>query len=82
VSLVQAQENFCSYGASEHNRLLEVRGFGSNDARDPTWRKWDSRTDETERSETSVGYGKCYPSDTTTLYYWRDTYWRKRSSRL
>lgn len=81
-SLVQAQENYRSYGASEHRKLPNVRVSGSEDLREPAWRVWNPKTDDTERSETSAGYGKCYPSDTTTLYYWRETYWRKRSSRL
>jgi hypothetical protein len=77
VSLVQAQENFRSTGASSDRELLHVRKSGSNDKRDPGWRLWDRATDDTERAPTSVGYGRSYPSDTTTLYYWRDTYWRR-----
>jgi len=80
VSLVQAQENFRSTGASSHHELLHVRKSGSKDERDPDWRLWDSTTDDTERPTTSVGYGKSYPQDTTTLYYWRDTYWRRTTN--
>jgi len=80
-SLVEAQENFRSCGASNEKKLPVVRKSGSMDARDPAWRLWNPETDDTERSETSVGYGKRYPADTTTLYYWRDTYWRKRTRR-
>jgi hypothetical protein len=42
---------------------------------------WDLTTDDPGRSPTSEGYGKGYPQDTTTLYYWRDTYWRRKRNR-
>jgi len=81
-SLVQAQANFRSFGASDQKKLPGVRGSESQDERDPAWRVWNPKTDDTERSERSVGYGKSYPQDTTTLYYWRDTYWRTKARRL
>lgn len=77
MSLAQAQENFRSTGASSDRALLLVRESDSKDERDLGWRLWDRTTDDTERPETSVGYGRGYPSDTTRLYYWRDTYWRR-----
>ena len=77
ASLVEAQEDFRSTGAPEHRGLLCSRRPGSTDERDPGWRPWSRTSEDTERSPTSVGYGKSYPSDTTTLYYWRDTYWRR-----
>ncbi len=82
ASLIEAQENFRSYGASEHRRLHYVRTSSSADVRDPKWRSWDLNTDDPGRSETSADYGKGYPTDTTILYYWRDTYWRKRTRRV
>jgi Cysteine-rich CPCC len=78
-SLVKAQEDFRSTGTSEPRGLLHGRDCGANDERDSGWRAWNRTTDDTERPETSVGYGKSYPSDTTRLYYWRDTYWRRRT---
>ena len=26
-----------------------------------------------------VEYGGTYPANSTTLYYWRDTYWRRKA---
>ena len=78
-SLIQAQENFRSFGASERRRLPDVRGSGSEDERDQGWRLWDRTTDDTGRSPTSAGYGMGYPTDTTKLYYWRNTYWGRKA---
>jgi len=79
ASLVQAQENFRSAEASERCGPPHVRESGAKDERDPGWRVWDRTTDDTGRAPTSAGYGMSYPADTTTLYYWRKTYWRSRA---
>src|SRR6185295_4947122 len=79
ASLVQAQENFRSTGASHHCSLPHVRESVSKDERDPGWRLWNRATDDTGRATTSDGYGMRYPTDTTTLYYWRNTYWRRKA---
>jgi hypothetical protein len=48
------------------------------EARDPEWRPLDSSRDNIEYPERGVKYADSYPTDNTTvLYYWRDTYWRR-----
>jgi hypothetical protein len=79
ASLAQAQENFRSTGASQSCGLPHVRESGPKDERDPAWRLWNRATDDTGRAPTSAGYGMSYPADTTTLYYWRNTYWRRKA---
>jgi hypothetical protein len=48
---------------------------------DPEWRSFDPKTDITEPLPVlSKDSNIFYPSDSTTLYYWRDSYWlRKRN---
>jgi len=38
----------------------------------------DSTLGDIEECESGSDYGEMYPKDATLLYYWRDTYWRKR----
>ena len=44
---------------------------------DEGWRPLDRNADNLEVPTPSVDYGGTYPSDSTTLYYWRPTYWRR-----
>ena len=75
-SLVEAQLNYIKHGTSDlklRPRAQSLAGF----ERDENWRLIDLRIDNIELS--SVGdQGKTYPRDRTTLYYWRDTYWRRQ----
>ena len=74
-SLVDAQKNFAEYGTSKPGyqpRHPSPEGI----KRDKEWRPIDLDRDNIELS--SVGdQGRTYPQDRTTLYYWRETYWRK-----
>jgi predicted nucleotidyltransferase len=74
VSLIEAQRNFEAYGWSEENRVDRVRRPRADDVRDAGWRRIDPYFGDVEP------YGKPYPAwprTTTTLYYWRPTYWRR-----
>jgi cysteine-rich CPCC protein len=77
VSLIEGQHNFDKLGASELRLIPHVRMPRPVDERDPEWRPINERTDNIEMSVHGVDYGQTYPEDSTTLYYWRHTYWRK-----
>jgi hypothetical protein len=75
-SLLEAQRAFAQIGAVEARLREHVRSPGPSDARDPLWRPLDPLVDQIEEALDGVDYGLTYPSDPTTLYYWRPTYWR------
>jgi hypothetical protein len=76
--LQQAQENYAAYGACARSRRLEVRRPFADESRDGEWRPLDERRDNVEQPSRGVAYGDSYPlDDTTVLYYWRATYWRR-----
>jgi hypothetical protein len=79
VSLVAAQQNFQQLGASEARVVPHCRPPGAADVRDPAWRLVDPACDDIEAPEPGVDYGSTYPEDRTVLYYWRYTYWRRRT---
>lgn len=74
MTLVEAQLNTVKYGAKVPGYERDVQ-LPVNFERDENWRLIDLKRDNIELS--SVGdQGRTYPKDLTTLYYWRDTYWR------
>ncbi len=78
VSLAEAQENFRSYNAAERRLVPYVRAHGPGDKREFRWRPFDPLRDDTERLVLGLEYSRgSYPADGTTLYYWRETYWRR-----
>ncbi|MBK1643166.1 hydrolase [Thiocapsa imhoffii] len=78
VSLVEAQQNYQRYGASERRRIGETRAPVDGETRDAGWRPVDPTLDNIEHPVRGVPYGDSYPwPDTTVLYYWRRTYWRR-----
>lgn len=80
VSLKTAQENFSDFGAAEKRYQDEVRAPDRVDQQEAGWRPLDERRDNIEEPQRGIRYGDSYPLDTTVLYYWRDTYWRRMSS--
>jgi hypothetical protein len=70
-SLQEAQEAFSRIGAIEERFLVHVRAPTADDQREPTWRPLDLARDEIEIPQKNIEYGQTYPSDATTLYYWR-----------
>jgi len=76
VSLVEAQKNYASYGASELRLKEAVRLPGPDDTRDPSWRPIDVALDNLDASfEEAISAD--WPKDLTRLYYWADNYWLK-----
>jgi len=79
LSLIESQRNFRSFGAAEERSRPHVRKSGPEDKREPWWRPFNPKTDNPERQVMGVEYGGTYPANSTTLYYWRDTYWRRKA---
>ncbi|MEA3275496.1 MAG: CPCC family cysteine-rich protein [Pseudomonadota bacterium] len=78
VSLQEAQRNFSDYGASERRNLGRTRNPLEDEEIDRGWRPLDPEVDNVERPSRGNDYGDSYPwRDTTVLYYWRSTYWRR-----
>jgi hypothetical protein len=79
-SLQQAQRNFEQFGASDPKASADgritVRKPSLGDTRDPGWRP--IRDDEVDVPEPGVDRGHNYPTDYTQLYYWRETFWRRK----
>ncbi len=80
VSLESAQHNFVEYGAAEQRH----RGLGrrpDGEERDDEWRPLDPDRDNIEQPQRGIDYAESYPlGDTTVLYYWRASYWRRFAS--
>jgi hypothetical protein len=77
VSLCKAQKNYVEYGASEKRNVAISRDPVPGEKRDQDWRLINLDKDNIERPERGIDYAVSYPKDTTVLYYWRSTYWRK-----
>ena len=78
VSLVEAQRNYQDYGASERRHRGCTRAPFANEPRDEQWRPIEPARDNLEEPERGLKYADSYPyEDTTVLYYWRSTYWRR-----
>src|SRR3989344_8024964 len=81
VSLGDAQHNFADFGTAERRYRGEGREPLDIEARDRGWRARDPTRDNIEEPQRGIEYGDSYPlADTTVLYYWRETYWRRLAS--
>jgi hypothetical protein len=81
VSLADAQHNFVEFGAAERRNTQLGRKPLDSDMRDNGWRPLDASRDNVEVPQGGVDYADSYPlADTTVLYYWRETYWRRLAS--
>jgi hypothetical protein len=78
VSLAEAQRNFVDYGASERRTQGQTRAPLEGEDLDHGWRPIDPARDNIEEPRRGTAYADSYPwPDTTVLYYWRATYWRR-----
>ncbi len=78
VSLVEAQRNYVIHGSSERRKRGLTRTPFEGEPRDETWRPIDLQRDNLEEPRRGLKYADSYPyEDTTVLYYWRLTYWRR-----
>lgn len=81
VSLRQAQLNYIEFGGCSRRRALEAQKPLEDKQRDANWRPVNPTTDNIETPQRGEDYATTYPyADTTVLYYWRDTYWRRFNS--
>lgn len=81
VSLDEGQHNFADIGVAERRNRGAGRTALDTEARDRDWRPLDPGRDNPEEPQRGIEYGDSYPlSDTTVLYYWRSTYWRRLAS--
>ena len=71
VPLAEAQRNYAQFGAIEQRFAQDVRKATAADARDADFRPI-SPSDSFEDTPSEAGG----PSDPTSLYYWRPTFWR------
>jgi hypothetical protein len=76
-SLVQAQKNYMTFGACEKGFERDVRKPQSTEMRDPNWRPVDEELDKFEENFKEGDKFVEYPDDHTSLYYWKDNYWRR-----
>lgn len=78
VCLQEGQRNFREYGACERRKLGATRAPVDGEGLEPGWRLIDPARDNIEHPLRGSAYGDSYPwPDTTVLYYWRWTYWRR-----
>lgn len=81
VSLEQGQHNFAELGVAERRHRGEGRAPFAEEPLESGWRPLDPAHDNIEEPERGVEYADSYPlADTTVLYYWRETYWRRFAS--
>ncbi|MCB1722506.1 MAG: hydrolase [Chromatiaceae bacterium] len=78
VSLVEAQRNYANCGTAERRKQGQTREPFEGEPRDEQWRPVDISRDNIEEPQRGLKYADSYPyEDTTVLYYWRKTYWRR-----
>ena len=78
VSLAQAQQNFHELGVALRRYAGQGRAPRRGEARESGWRPLDPGRDNVEEPRAGIDYANSYPlGDTTVLYYWRTTYWRR-----
>jgi hypothetical protein len=81
VSLHTGQQNYAAVGAAEKKNRGLTRAPFEQERMDRAWRPLDIKRDNVEEPRRGENYAVTYPwRDTTVLYYWRDTYWRRYSS--
>jgi hypothetical protein len=81
VSLEDGQKNFQSFGAAERRNRGDTRDPFDGEKTEEGWRPIDLQLDNIETPQRGQNYGETYPyEDTTLLYYWRSTFWRRRAS--
>jgi Cysteine-rich CPCC len=76
VSLFEGQRAYAALGACEARFVAHVRRPTDADRREAGWRSLDPMRDNIEDAQAMPHAAQTYPEDSTTLYYWRDTYWR------
>ena len=75
-SLIEAQHNFRTIGASEERVAHLTRAPADGESLDPGFRPVDPDTDNLESPDDPPS---AWPANRTALYWWRPTYWRKQA---
>lgn len=76
VPLLQAQRNYIECGATESRFVSHVRSPLLGEPIDDGWRVIDLAIDSFESKCEEAGE---WPDDYTSLYWWRDVFWRRDS---
>ncbi len=74
-SLRESQLNMVRFGAMEERFVRNVRAAGADDRVDDGWRLIDD--DRDHHFELRGVQSHPWPRDTTVLYWWRPTFWRR-----
>jgi hypothetical protein len=77
VSLIEAQRNYLSMQVSEFRFKAHVRSPRPSEVRETGWRPLSPESDNPERCKPEGGWACEWPADSTVLYWWRPTYWRR-----
>jgi len=78
VSLQDAQQNYQQFGSAEKRKFNDVRRPLKSEHKEESWRLLDPEIDNIEVPRAGIPYVDSYPAqNTSVLYYWRDTYWRR-----
>jgi hypothetical protein len=81
VSLMRAQQNYQERGVAALRQQGETRRPVDGEEVEEGWRPIDVAIDNIEQPQRGLQYADSYPyEDTTVLYYWRSTYWRRMDS--
>ncbi len=75
-SLVEAQSNFATTGATAPSFVANVRPPSDVEPLDPGWKPIGARIGEFEDWSEADGTESEWPDDLEALYWWRDTFWR------
>ncbi|MDJ0862065.1 MAG: CPCC family cysteine-rich protein [Gammaproteobacteria bacterium] len=81
LSLESAQKSYADCGVAVRKKRGLTRRPLEGEVRDAGWRQLDANRDNIEEPQRGIDYADTYPlNDTTVLYYWRPTYWRRLAS--
>src|SRR5947209_1940161 len=75
--LVEAQRNYAEFGGSDRGHLVHVRPPQEGDRVEAGWRPIDPGRDS---FEPEGEHEAPWPEDSTVLYWWRPTFWRRDRS--
>jgi hypothetical protein len=78
VNLETGQRNYQAFGAAERKNRGLTREPLEHETVEQGWRPLNRSRDNVEQPRRGEDYSLTYPwRDTTVLYYWRPTYWRR-----
>lgn len=75
--LLEEQANYRAFASCESRMLDHCRAPKADETVEEGWRLLDCTADSPEVPTSVVDHNGIYPSDSTALYYWRPTYWRR-----